>query len=116
MPVQDGDFMLYDGSAALTGTGAGDGVLVGPCPLDGMLISVYRPSDGTSITIKFQESADDSSWTDLTTPPSTVFTDNGTDHLRAHWTEDYLRYNVTANSDDFGAVEIGLVQGGEPLS
>ena len=115
MPATDAEFMLYDGSVALTGTGALDGVKVGPCPLNGMLIYVYRPSDGTGLTIKFQESESlASGYSDITEPPSTAFTDDGTTFLRAFWTGLYLRANVTANSDDFGAVQIGLVAGGEP--
>ena len=114
MPATDAEFMLYDGSVALAGTGALDGVKVGPCPLNGMLIMVHRPLDGTGLTIKFQDSPDDDTYTDITEPPSTVFDDDGTTFLRAFWTELYLRANVTANSDDFGAVQIGLVEGGEP--
>ena len=114
MSITDSDYMLRDGSTDLDGTETGDGVKVGPCPLVGMLISIYRPAAGTTFTVKFSESDDDDTYTDMAQPASTAYTTAGISHVRAFWTKQYVRHQVTACTGDFKAVEIGFVQGGEP--
>ncbi|HUW15102.1 MAG TPA: hypothetical protein VM537_35615 [Anaerolineae bacterium] len=114
MSITDAEYMLRDGSTALSATETGDGVKVGPCPLRGMLIRIYRPSAGTTFTVKFSESDDDVTYTDMAQPASTAYTTAGVSHVRAFWTKQYVRHQVTACTLSFGAVEIGFVQGGKP--
>ena len=113
MSITDSEYMMRDGSTSLSATETGDGVKVGPCPLNGMLIRIHRPSAGTSFVVKFAESDDDSSYTDMAVPASATYTTAGCTHVRAYWTKQYVRHQVTAITGSFGAVEIGFVQGGK---
>ena len=116
MSITDADYMPRDGSTNLTAAETGDGVKVGPCPLGGMLIEVYRPAAGTTFTVHFEESDDDDTYTDMAQPAAagTTFTTAGIDHLKAFWEKQYVRHVVSACTGNFGAVEIGFVQGGKP--
>ena len=117
MAITDSGYMMRDGSTSLSSTETGTGQKYGPCPLRGMLFSVLRPADGTSFTVKWQESdALGSGYTDMATPASVTYTDDGYAELRAFWTKQYVRHVVTACTGNFGAVEIGLVQGSEASS
>ena len=115
MAITDSEYMMRDGSTKLNGaTETGDGVRVGPCPLNGMLIGILRTLDGTSFTVTCSESDTlGSGYTDMATPASASYTDDGYTEVRAYWTKQYVRHQVTACTGDFGYVEIGFVQGGK---
>ncbi|MFH1484741.1 MAG: hypothetical protein ABIH46_01600 [Chloroflexota bacterium] len=117
MPAQDGDFMLRDGSVAVSGNETGDGVLVGPCPLNGMLLLIHVPTGSPDFTVEFQESSDDGdsdAYADCPAPGDQAISEIGTKLLRAFWSEDWVRYKISSYSATGGLVEISLVQGGEP--
>jgi len=119
MPVTDGDFLLRDGSTLLNSAeGAGDGVLVGPCPLNGMLLYMRLPLDGTQLICKIQESdTEGSSYTDVANPGSMTIAVGVKTYLpRIFWTKNYLRLNVTTCTGSFGYAVFGLTQGGEPVA
>ena len=114
MSITDSEYMMRDGSTSLSATETGDGQRVGPCPLNGMLIRIHRPSAGTSFVVKFAESDSLSSgYSDMAVPASATYTTAGCTHVRAYWTKQYVRHQVTAITGSFGAVEIGFVQGGK---
>ncbi len=115
MPVMDWEYMLRDGTTTLNATETGDGVKLGPCPLGGMLLEIYRPTAGTTFSWKLQESDDDSSYSDVSGVSGTITT-SGTSGVRAFWTKDYVRWVVTALTDSFGKVQAGLTLGGNPFS
>lgn len=117
MPVMDSDFMLRDGSTNLDGTEDGDGVHVGKCPLNGMLLEIYLPTDATTVTIKLQESSDDGdsdAYADVEGMSWTFTVGAKTYYKRVFWDEAYVRHTVSACTGDWGAAQIGFIQGGEP--
>jgi hypothetical protein len=118
MPVTDGDFLLRDGSTLLNSAeGTGDGVLVGPCPLNGMLLMMNLPVDGTQLICQIEESDDDSSYTLVADPGQMTIAVGVKTYLpRIFWTKRYLRLNVTTCTGSFGYAIFGLVQGGEPVA
>ena len=119
MPVTDGDFLLRDGSTLLNSAeGAGDGVLVGPCPLNGMLLMVNLPLDDTEVVMQVEESDTEGSGYTLVADPGemTIAVGAKTYLPRIFWTKNYLRLNVTGlTGTSFGYAIVGLVQGGEPV-
>ena len=117
MPVTDGDFLLRDGSTLLNSAeGAGDGVLVGPCPLNGMLLMVNLPLDDTEVVMQVEESDTEGSGYTLVADPGemTIAVGAKTYLPRIFWTKNYLRLNVTGlTGTSFGYAIVGLVQGCE---
>jgi hypothetical protein len=119
MPVTDGDFLLRDGSTLLNSAeGAGDGVLVGPCPLNGMLLMMNLPVDGTQLICQIEESdALASGYTLVANPGEMTIAVGAKTYLpRIFWTKNYLRLNVTTCTGSFGYAIFGLTQGGEPVA
>lgn len=119
MPAWDWDQMLLDGTVSFTGTGAGDFVHVGKTPYHEMAIAIHLPSAGTSITLVIQQ-ADDAAGTNVETvprgsPAAAITTGAKTYILPLFATRPWLRYNCTANTDNFGAVQIGLVRQDRPI-
>lgn len=118
MPVTDGDFLLRDGSTLLdSAEGTGDGVLVGPCPLAGMLLFMRLPVDGTQLICQIEESDVEGSGYTLVADPGemTIAVGAKTYLPRIFWTKNYLRLNVTTCTGSFGYAAFGLTQGGEPV-
>ena len=117
MPVMDSSYMLRDGSTNLDGNETGDGIKVGACPLGGMLAFFYVPSDGTTVTLTLQQSSDDGDSDAYEAIPGCAWTMTvgATDYAeRVFWTEEYIRLVASSNTGDWGAVQVGLVMGGEP--
>ena len=120
MPVTDGDFLLRDGSTVLNSAeGTGDGVLVGPCPLNGMLLMINLPLDDTQVIMQVEESdTEGSGYTLVANPGSMTMATGAKTYLpKIFWTKNYLRLNVTGfTGTSFGYAIVGLVQGGEPVA
>ena len=118
MPVTDGDFLLRDGSTLLDGVETGDGGLVGPCPLNGMLLMMNLPVNGTELICQVEESDTEGSGYTLVANPGemTVATGAKTYLPRIFWTKNYVRLEVTTCTGSFGYAIFGLVQGGEPVA
>ena len=117
MPVSDESYQLRDGSSDLTSSGNGTGVNMGASPYQGIKAIVYVPAvSGTSPTldIHFEDSPDDSTYTDIEGGAMTQITAAGYyEMVLPPWTGPYLRavYTLGGTSPDFGATEVGLTPG-----
>jgi len=125
MPVQDGDFMLRDGSTDLTSTENCTGKHVGASPYQGMKALVHVPEAddaADTLDIHFEDSPDDVTYTDLEGGAMTQITGTTSaatyEFLLPKWTGPYLRAvcTVAGTTPDFGAVTIGLTPGRIPTT
>ncbi len=123
MPVSDKEILLAS-DVTITANGNGTGKRTGPGPLHGMKAYLHADSEtGTTptLTIKLQESDDDSTYTDV---PGGSFTQLTTfavpqyAEIHVHWTKKYLRYNavVSGTSPSYVGVVIGLTPGQMPTT
>jgi hypothetical protein len=118
MPILDGELMLRDGSTAVTDTEDGDWVHAGEIGFHNMLLAIWLPASGTSITIVIQQADDDSGTNAETVPngsPAAAITTGAKLYTwRLFNDRPYLRYRITAVTGSFGAVQIGLTPGDIP--
>lgn len=118
MPVSDKEFLLRDGTTALTATGSGTGKRVGPGPIHGMKAFYHYTSvTGTSptLTLKIQESDTlGSGYTDVASFPDLSGTDANPSYVEIHfhWTKRYLRYDATVGgTPSYNNLKVGLTPG-----
>jgi hypothetical protein len=119
MPVSDYEYMLRTGAADLDATEDSEsGVKVGASPYQPIKARVYVPSvsgsDTPTLSIKFQESDDDSSYSDIEGGAMADITAAGTyEFVLPRWTKLYIRHHSTLSgtSPNFGKTTIGFTPG-----
>ena len=119
MPVSDASYMLRLASAGDLDANeqTESGAFVGASPYQPIKVRVYVPAAGGSsptLDLKFQESDDDSSYSDIEGGAMTQITAAGThEFVMPRWTKRYVRYHATVGgtTPNFGAVTIGFTPG-----
>lgn len=116
MPISDAGYPLrVSGDGLLDGVEALTGVDIGPCPLSGMLVRIYLPLDGTSLTCNVAECATlGGSYVDIEEGPWSFPVGATTYIRRVFWTERFIKWEVTECTGSYGNATVGLVHGAEP--